>query len=88
MYKIYVYDKTFKHGQMAAILFMQIRWSLFIYELFEPLAALEMFAFFTDDVFMYNQSTLLITSLLSQSHKKNNPKIISNLQPKANLHIN
>ena len=67
MYKIYVYDKTFKYGQMVAILFMQIRWSLFTYELFEPLAALEIYAFFTD-VFMYNQSTLLITSLLSQSH--------------------
>ena len=30
---------------MVAILFMQIRWSLFIYEFFEPLAALEMLAF-------------------------------------------
>ena len=59
---------------MAAILLMQIRWSLFIYELFEPLAALEMFAFFRDDVFMYNQSTLLITSLLSQSHFKKEKK--------------
>ena len=67
-YKMYVYDTTFKHGQMAAILFMQIRWLLLIYELFEPLAALEIFVFFTDDVFMYNQSTLLIISLLSQSH--------------------
>ena len=69
---------------MAAILFMQIRWLLLIYELFEPLAALEIFVFFTD-VFMHNQSTLLIINLLSQSHfKKHTP----NLQPKANLHIN
>ena len=87
MYKIYVYDTTFKHGQMAAILFMQIRCLLLIYELFEPLAALEIFVFFTDDVFMYNQSTLLIISLLSQSHFKIYIYII-NLQPKANLHIN
>ena len=48
---MYVYDTTFKHGQMAAILFMQIRWLLLIYELFEPLAALELFSSFTDDVF-------------------------------------
>ena len=58
VYKIYVYDTTFKHGQMAAILFMQIRWLLLIYELFEPLAALEIFVFFTDDVFMYTTKAL------------------------------
>ena len=70
---------------MTAILFMQIRWSLFIYQLFEPLAALNMFALCTtNDVFMYNQSTLLITSLLSQSHFKNKKIKL----PKANLHIN
>ena len=39
---IFMYnDKTFKHGQMAAILFMQMRWSIFIYELLEPQTALE-----------------------------------------------
>ena len=34
-------DKTFKHGQMAAILFMQMRSSIFIYELLEHQTALE-----------------------------------------------
>ena len=63
-------DKTFKHGQMAAILFMQMRWSLFIYELLEPQTALEWSLFFTDNAFMSNQSTVLITSLFSQQHFK------------------
>ena len=88
MYKIDVYDTTFKHGQMAAILFMQIRWLLLIYELFEPLAAFEIFVLFTD-VFMYNQSTLLNhKSIIPITLKKKKKKHTPNLQPKANLHIN
>ena len=78
-------DKTLKHGHMAAILFMQIRRWLFIYELLEPLTALECLRFFADNSFMSNQSTVLITSLFSQHHLK---KGKLDLLPKANLHIN
>ena len=78
-------DKTFKHGQMAAILFMQMRWSLFSYELLEPQTALEWSLFFTDNAFMSNQSTVLITSPFSPTTLK---KEKLDLLPKANLHIN
>ena len=43
---------------MAAILFMQMRWSIFIYELLEPQTALEWSLFFTDNAFTSNQSTV------------------------------
>ena len=41
---------------MVAILFMQMRWSLFIYELLEPQTALEWSLFFTDNAFMSNKA--------------------------------
>ena len=68
---------------MAAILFMQMRWSVFIYELLEPQIALEWSLFFTDNALMSNQSTVLITSLFSQQHQ-NKTKLL----PEDNLHIN
>ena len=70
-------DKTFKHGQMAAVFFMQMRWSLFIYELLEPQTALEWSLFFTDNAFMSDQSTVLITSLFSNNTKKGEIRFVT-----------
>ena len=46
-------------AKLTAILFMQIKWSRFIYELLEPQTALECLLFFKEDAFMSNQSTVL-----------------------------
>ena len=77
-------DKTFKHGQMAAILFMQMRWSIFIYELLEPQTALE-WSLYVQIMPLHTTKALyvLITSLhvFSQQHFKQGkldllPKVI------------